>query len=90
MKNPVVHFLANFLLLFFVFGSFGYGQAAKPATNPPTGMTAEQIEMQKKLGAATAAAQKDPAVLAAFQKAMLALRESDELMYKRSSRSIPR
>lgn len=46
-------------------------------------MTAEQIELQKKLGAATAAAQKDPAVQAAFQKAMKALRESDELMYKK-------
>lgn len=67
------------LFLFLLLGATVFGQT----TNPPGGMTAEQIEMQKKLGAATAAAQQDPAVQAAFQKAMKALRESDELMYKK-------
>lgn len=44
-------------------------------------MTPEQIELQKKLGAATAAAQKDPAVLAAYQKMAKTMRELDELLY---------
>lgn len=67
------------IVLFLSFGPVLFAQN----TNPPGEMTAEQVETQKKLGAATAAAQKDPAVQAAFQKAMQALRQSDELMYKK-------
>ena len=67
------------IVLFLSFAPVLFAQT----TNPPAEMTAEQVELQKKLGAATAAAQKDPAVQAAFQKAMQALRQSDELMYKK-------
>lgn len=69
------------LLIFSIFPVLA--QTPKPESNDVGGMTAEQVELQKKLGAATAAAQKDPAVQAAFQKAMQALRQSDELMYKK-------
>ena len=54
-------------------------------TNVPgaaeTEMTPEQIELQKKLGAATAAAQKDPAVQGAYQKLAKYMRELDDLLY---------
>ena len=57
-------------------------------TNPSAGsvpaeleMTPEQIELQKKLGAATAAAQKDPAVQVAYQKLAKYMRELDDLLY---------
>jgi hypothetical protein len=73
-------FFLQGLFIFLVLPMSGSGQTTNPV---PAGMTAEQIEMQKKLGVATAAAQQDPAVQAAFQKAMKALRESDELMYKK-------
>ena len=62
-------------------------QNLRAQTNPTavagTGMTEEQLELQRKLGSATAAARKDPQVEAAFQKAIKALRESDEAMYKK-------
>lgn len=58
--------------------------SSNPAeTSSSAGTTAEQMELQKKLGAATATAQKDPGVQAAFQKATKTLREADELMYKK-------
>ena len=57
-------------------------------TNPSAGavpaeleMTPEQVELQKKLGAATAAAQKDPAVQGAYQKLAKSMRELDDLLY---------
>lgn len=52
-------------------------------SNPAGGVNDPQLELQRKMGAATAVAQKDPAVQAAFQKAMQALRQSDELMYSK-------
>lgn len=62
-------------------------QPLRAQTNPTaaagTGMTEEQLELQRKLGSATAAARKDPQVEAAFQRAIKALRESDEAMYKK-------
>ena len=68
-------------------GGWLAGESLQAQTNPvlpaSSGMTAEQIELQRKLGVATGAAQKDPAVQASFQKAVKALRESDELMYKK-------
>jgi len=64
--------------------AFGQTNPVKPAPVPPdSGMTEEQVALQRKLGTATAAARKDPQVEAAFQKAIKALRESDELMYKK-------
>ena len=61
----------------------GFGQTNKPPVAAAAEMTAAQVELQKKLGAATAAAQKDPAVQAAFQKAMQLMREYDQLLYKK-------
>jgi hypothetical protein len=63
----------------------GWSQTNAKGTSPSagTGLTEEQVELQRKLGTATAAARKDPQVEAAFQKAIKALRESDELMYKK-------
>jgi hypothetical protein len=65
--------------------SFAQTNAAKATPGSVVGsLTQEQqVEMQQKLGAATAAARKDPQVEAAFQRAIKALRESDEAMYKK-------
>jgi hypothetical protein len=62
---------------------FLYGQTNPPipAGEPP--MTAEQLEFQKKLGAATAKAQQDPEVMQASRKAMKALRDADRMMYEK-------
>ena len=72
-------------ILWVTFPGDGRAQTNTKVTPPSTaaGMTEEQVELQRKLGAATSAARKDPQVEAAFQKAIKALRESDELMYKK-------
>lgn len=64
-----------------VFGIVHAGAAQTPAPQEDGGMTPEQIEFQKKLGAATAAAQKDPAIQAAYQKLAKTMRELDDLLY---------
>lgn len=57
------------------------GAQTNPAVPAELEMTPEQIEFQKKLGAATAKAQQDPAVQAAYQKMIRTMRELDELLY---------
>jgi len=75
----------GFFSLALVIANLGRAQTNPPqaVAAPGSGMTEEQVALQRKLGVATAAAQKDPQVEAAFQRAVKALRESDELMYKK-------
>ena len=73
-------------LFFLVTANLGRAQTnpvKSSAPAPGSGMTEEQVALQRKMGMATAAARKDPQVEAAFQRAIKALRESDELMYKK-------
>lgn len=61
--------------------SFAQTNASVPTSEPT--LTAEQLEFQKKLGAATAKVQQDPEVIQASRKAMKALRDADRLMYEK-------
>lgn len=80
--------LTGSVLLFLGLFSLVTANLGRAQTNPSAGavpaeleMTPEQVELQKKLGAATAAAQKDPAVQGAYQKLAKYMRELDDLLY---------
>ena len=83
LTGSALLFLGFFSLVIANLGRAQTNPVKPPPPAPGSGMTEEQVALQRKLGLATAAARKDPQVEAAFQKVIKALRESDELMYKK-------